>query len=175
LTFPLRSFEQIFTDICGAGYETGFTVIPEFPLTFAHPKIAASTKKPDVAWLATLGAAREEDIPPHRVVAVFEVEGFDAPESSAVYHSTVYPAVWQMYMGHFPCFVPLYSMARHRPEYGADVGAINRGLSNWQGVAARHGNVFQVCDGRVRDWLHSAVRDATALAKEWRDTTRIEK
>ena len=169
VAFPIRSFEQIFTDICGAGYENGFTVIPEFSLTFAHPEIAASTKKPDVAWLATLNAANEDVIPLHRVVAVFEVEGFDAQEPTIIYHSTVYPAIWQMYGAHFPCYVPLYSLARHRPGYGGNAGAVIQGLLDLQGVAAQHGNVIQVCDGRGRPWLRNAAIDAVALANEWRD------
>jgi hypothetical protein len=169
VTFPTRSFEQVFTDVCGAGYKNGFTVIPEFSLAFAHPEIAASTKKPDVAWLATLNAATEDVIPLHRVVAVFEVEGFNAPELTIAHHSTVYPAIWRMYGAHFPCYVPLYSLARHRPGYGANADAVNQGLLDLQGVAARHGDVIQVCDGRARPWLQNAVLEAVALANQWRE------
>jgi hypothetical protein len=168
MPLPLRSMEQTYSDVATAGHMGGFIVVPEFKLRYdlAGQRRA---KKADVAWLVTHdNPAPGDDLLPYKVVAVFEVEGFDVPLATISLHSEVYPRVREHVQSEFPCYVPLYSLATHRPGYGVDnVNLVQQCVLDRQNIAAQHHNVIEVCDGAQRDWLDRAREVATTLAHAW--------
>jgi hypothetical protein len=94
-----------------------------------------------------------DGLSPFQVVAVFEVEGFDVPLNTISLHSEVYPQVRKLLQAKFPCYVPIYTLATHRPNYGQDAELVQRCVLERQARAAQHGNSVQVCDGAQRDSL----------------------
>jgi hypothetical protein len=167
MPFPLRSIEQIYSDIATAGNEAGFVVVPEFKL---HYDLAGQrhTKEVDFAWLLTRdNPAHRDDLPPYQVVAAFELEGFDVPLTTIGLHSEVYPLVRELLESEFPCYVPIYSLATHRPDYGHNVESVQQCILQRQNRAAQLHNVVEVCDGAKRDWLARANGAAGAVAHTW--------
>lgn len=161
MPFETRSKEQIYADILAAGIEAGFVVVPEFTLPY-NLAGQARTKRADVAWLVP-----DDNTAEYRVVAAFEVEGFDVPLTTIDLHSEVYPLIRDHLQVQFPCCVPIYSLATHRPGYGGDSELVrNCVLKRSDRATARH-NVVDVCDGAQRDWLISASGVAKGLADTW--------
>jgi hypothetical protein len=152
-----RSKEQIYSDILTAGCQAGFVVVPEFSLRYAAER---GRKVTDIAWIA--GA---EDTGVYQVVAAFEVEGFDVPLMTIDSHARLYSRIQKAQGIEFPCCIPLYSRAIHRPDYGRNLDRVQRCLSKRSARAAEHRDVVQVCDGSVREWLIQVTAMAKRLAR----------
>jgi hypothetical protein len=161
MTFETRSKEQVYADILAAGNEAGFVVVPEFALYYSIEGKRCS-KKTDVAWLST-----RDDQAEHRVVAAFEVEGFDVPLTTIDLHSEVYSLIREFLQLKFPCCVPIYSLATHRPKYGHDLELVRSCVLQRSARAAERHNVVEVCNGEHRDWLISVSKVARELAGNW--------
>jgi hypothetical protein len=151
-----RSKERIYSDILAAGCQAGFVVVPEFSLRYQPVR---GRKQTDVAWIADA-----EDRGVYRVVAAFEVEGFDVPLTTIDSHVRLYSRIQKTEGIEFPCYIPLYSRAIHRPNYGRSLDRVQRCLSKRSASAAKHRDVVQVCDGSVREWLVQATAKAKHLA-----------
>ncbi len=165
MPFPLRSMEQIYSDVSAQGHNAGFIVVAEFKLPFRDDTGKMHSKEVDIVWLRTGENAIEDHIPPYQVVAAFEVEGFDVALNTIRLHSTAYEQARQFAALDFPCYVPLYSLATHRADYGHDVDAVHRLTLARQTLAVQRHNIVNVCDGMTRDWLQAARKRADELRR----------
>lgn len=165
MPFPPRSFEQIHSDITEAGHAHGFVVVPQFSLAYFDAAGRRRRKKPDIVWLFAQNGHAANDIPPHRVVAAFEIEGFNVPLTTIDLHSKVYPRIRVALGAEVPCYVPIYSRAAHRARYGRNVEVVQQKFLERLNRAAQHQHAIEVCDGMTRDWLARAREVAGRLAQ----------
>lgn len=167
MPFGLESMERIYADIVSAGHEAGFMVVPEFKLSCGstnHPR----AKKPDVVWVvARKETAVECTTPPYRVLAAFEVEGFNVPLDTMDHHVRVYRKARRKLKSEFPCYVAIYSRALHRVNYGRDAKKVEQCLQERRHQVANDRDVIEVCDGTERDWLRRASELAKRDARAW--------
>ncbi len=153
MPFENRSKEQICSDIIAAGVGENFVVVPEFKLPYVQAG-RRRTKDTDIAWLVPA-----EPPARYRVIATFEIEGFDVPLATIDFHSEVYPRVREFLGYGFPCCIPIYSQATHRRAYGHDLNLVQACIGE-RDIRARLNNVVRVCDGERREWLREVLAHA---------------
>ncbi len=62
----------------------------------------------------------------------------------------------------FPCYVPLYTHATHRPGYGDDVAVVENAIAARMRRADQHGNKIKVRNG-ASGWILEAGENAEML------------
>jgi len=166
--FPPESFEELFSNICSAGRRNKFVVVPQFSFDYCLDGID-KVKVADVAWLVPHEHALNNDGLPHfRVVAAFEVEGFDVSPGTIRAHLMVYRRITRRYRALVPCYIPLYARAIHRPSsYGDNAETVDRKIASRLALLPANQNNVTVCDGRARGWLRTATATAVDLASAW--------
>lgn len=146
----MATIEDIYAALIKEGVRRELHVVPEFCVT---PKTRLFEKKIDVAWLRQRDdSVRVGSLRRWKIVAAFEIEGYDVSLDRLRMHSEQFQHLWAD-EDNFPCFVPLYTQAFHRvnPDWG------NRNLAakiqQHVNKACSLGSVIQVKDGRNLDWV----------------------
>jgi hypothetical protein len=125
-------------------------------------------KVTDVAWLVPHEHALNNDgLPDFRVVAAFEVEGFDVSLETIRAHLGLYRRISRRHGALVPCYIPLYARAIHRPSYGDNSETVDRKIARRLVLLPANQNNVTVCDGRERRWLRAATATAVNLANAW--------
>jgi hypothetical protein len=167
MPFPPESFEELFASICAAGRRKKFVVVPQFSFDYCLDGID-KVKVTDVAWLVPHEHALNNDGLPHfRVVAAFEVEGFDVSLETIRAHLGLYRRISRRHGALVPCYIPLYARAIHRPSYGDNSETVDRKIARRLVLLPANQNNVTVCDGRERRWLRAATATAVNLANAW--------
>jgi hypothetical protein len=166
MPFPPETKEQIYSNICAVGIRQGFIVAPEFKLYYRRQDGPQRAKWADIVWISTRDHLEWwHNLPQYKVVAAFEVDGFDVPLPTIEFYSDVYPRIRQLCESQFSCYVPLYSKATHRPDYGLDALHVRNEVAARQSRANQHGNHVMVYDGANPNWLELAGAAAQTLAQ----------
>lgn len=146
----MPTIEQIYATVIREGVERGHHVVPEFCVT---PSSRLFQKNIDIAWLQPryepdrVGSLRR-----WRIVAAFEVEGYDVPIERIQIHSAQFAQLRADEGNAFPCLIPLYTEAYHRANPNWGNAAPEAHIAEREAAAAEAG-VIKVCDGRNFEWL----------------------
>lgn len=147
----MSTIENIYASIVRTGVERGHYVVPEFCVT---TKSRLFQKYIDVVWLQPrnepprIGSLRR-----WRIVAAFEIEGYDVPIERIQIHSAQFQQLQEEEGTMFPCIVPLYTEAYHRSKSIWGNANPEPYFKERRNAATDFGGVVQVCDGRTVDWL----------------------
>ncbi len=122
--------------------------MPQFSLVYVDG--IERTKVADVVWLVPHSYDVDEyGLPNFRVVAAFEVEGYNVPLDTIRFHLRVYRKIRARY-GPVLCYVPLYSKAIHRRDYGDDKDLVEDCIDERK-YLTRYPKLVTVCDAGARD------------------------
>ncbi|RYH60870.1 MAG: hypothetical protein EON54_10645 [Alcaligenaceae bacterium] len=147
----MPTIEHIYAAVVREGVRRGHFVVPEFCAT---PSSRLFQKNIDVAWLEPrdepdrIGSLRR-----WRIVAAFEIEGYDVPIERIQTHSAQFEHLQADEGTRFPCIVPLYTQAHHRANPTWGNAAPQTRIAERQAAAKAAGGMVKVCDGRELDWL----------------------
>lgn len=152
MPFPVGYKERIYADICAEGCRRNFVVVPEFKLHYHDDDGQRLGKWADIVWFSS-SHEKQKANKSYRVLAVFEIDGFNVPLETIDFYSRIYPLARTYQSSEFPCYVPLYTHATHRSGYGDDLNAVANAIALRVERAARHRNQITVCDGSQPHWL----------------------
>lgn len=145
----MATIEDLYTCLIRAGVSRDLDVVAEFRVA---PRSRSFEKKIDVAWLRRReDADRFGSLRRWRIVAAFEIEGYDVPLDRLELHTSQFKQLWEEEGERFPCFVPLYTEAFHRadPNWGRD-------------------NPERKIQQRVEEARHMSKRSSSATSKtDW--------
>ncbi len=127
----MATIEEIYSQLIKEGVNRGLEVVAEFCVA---PRSQLFEKKIDVAWV------RRRDEPDRfgslrrwKIVAAFEIEGYDVPLDRLHLHTAQFRQLWEEEKERFPCVIPLYTKAyTGQIPFGAIVirsERYNRGLT----------------------------------------------
>ena len=147
----MATIEDVYSTLVREGVRREFVVVPEFCVS---TRARLFEKKIDVAWLAPRDEpSRVGSLRRWKIVAAFEIEGYDVPLDRIQMHSAQFQQIWAEEEGRFPCFVPLYTSALHRTDPHWGTGNPEPHIEKRKAEAAKWGNVVRVQDGRDLAWL----------------------
>ena len=147
----MPTIEHIYAAVVREGVRRGHFVVPEFCVS---PSSRLFQKNIDVAWLEPrdepdrFGALRR-----WKIVAAFEIEGYDVPIARIQAHSAQFGYLQADEGTRFPCLIPLYTEAHHRANPTWGTSAPQAHIVERQAAAETAGGIVKVCDGRELHWL----------------------
>lgn len=147
----MSTIEQIYAAVVREGVRRGHHVVPEFCVT---PSTRLFQKNIDVAWLEPRDeSSRFGSLRRWKIVAAFEIEGYDVPIERIQTHSAQFQHLQADEESRFPCLVPLYTEAHHRANPNWGNANPQAHIAERQSVAEAAGGIVKVCDGREFGWL----------------------
>lgn len=161
MPFPVGYKERIYADICAEGCRRDFVVVPEFKLRY-HRDGRLAGKWADIVWFSSSHEKKKAN-KSFRVLAAFEIDGFDVPLETIDFYSRIYPLVRTYENSEFPCYVPLYTNATHRSGYGDNLSVVASAIALRVERAAQHRNQrtdrspIIVCDGSQPHWFEDVL------------------
>lgn len=149
----MSTIEDIYSALIVEGVKRQLTVVPEFRVASRDHLFK---KEIDVAWLQPRDEpSRFRSLRRWRIVAAFEIEGYNVPLKRLQRHSSEFLQLWKEEGEKFPCFVPLYTRAYHRTDaiWGSDHP--ERQIEQRISAAQQFGGVIEVRDGRDLQWVRN--------------------
>lgn len=152
------TIEDVYSKLIEEGIERGYKVLAEFSV---NPIDRTFNKKIDIVWSKLReqqDASRTGSLKRWKIIAAFEIEGYDVPLERIEMHKAQYRRLINDNKEDFPLFVVLYTRADHRtdPDWGDGDKRRADKLSS-RITEAGHGEPFQVVDGRALDEVFQGI------------------
>jgi len=151
----MSTIEEIYSALVKEGVRRKLTVVPEFCVSSRDHLF---DKKIDVAWLKPRDeSARFRSLRRWKIIAAFEIEGYDVPLERLRLHSSQFRQLWAEEGERFPCLVPLYTRAYHRTDAVWGTDRPDRKIEQRTREAQRLGEIIHIRDGRALGWVRGPL------------------